>query len=66
MQQIPKIGDRVQITGAMNDPDPVPVGTCGTVNWVGSWTCELTRQIGVRWDDGRTLGLLEGDPFVVL
>ena len=66
MHQIPNVGDRVRMTGVMNDPDPVAVGAEGTVNLVGSWTCELTRQIGVRWDNGRTLGLLEGDPFEVL
>jgi len=66
MPRIPKVGDRVRITGPMNDPDPVPVGVEGTVNWVGHWKTPLTRQIGVKWDNGRTLGLIEGDPFEVI
>jgi hypothetical protein len=48
-----------------DDPDPVPIGTEGTVDYVGPWTDRLTKQIGVAWDNGRTLGLVEGDPFVV-
>jgi hypothetical protein len=66
MQQIPQVGDRVRVTGVINDPDPVAVGVEGTVTWVGSWTSELTRQIGVKWDNGRTLGLIDGDPFKIL
>jgi hypothetical protein len=35
MQRIPQIGDRVRVTGIMNDPDPLTVGEEGTVNWLG-------------------------------
>jgi hypothetical protein len=66
MERIPQIGDRVRITGLMNDPDPLTVGEEGTVNWLGSWDSELTKQIGVKWDSGRTLNLLENDPFEIL
>ena len=62
----PSIGDRVRVTGRMDDPDPLPVGSEGTVDWIGQWTDELTRQIGVAWDSGRTLLLLPSDPFEVL
>ena len=58
-------GDRVQVTGILDDPSPLTVGMEGTVYWVGTWTTELTRQIGVQWDDGRCLLLLPGDPFRV-
>jgi len=61
-----QVGDRVRVTGRMDDPDPIPVGTEGTVDWVGQWTCELTRQIGVKWDNGRTLLLLGNDPYQVV
>jgi hypothetical protein len=44
----PDLGDRVRITGVMNDPNPLPVGTQGTVNWLGQWVSELTKQIGVK------------------
>lgn len=42
------------------------VGMTGTVYWIGNWRNEWTRQIGVRWDDGRQLLLLPGDPFRVI
>ena len=61
-----RVGDRVRVTGPMNDPDPIPVGTEGTVDWVGQWVSDYTRQIGVKWDNGRTLILLGGDPYQVI
>lgn len=66
MRIVPKIGDRVRVIGPMDDPDPIPVGTEGTVNWVGVWAPTNTHQIGVKWDNGRGLGLVEGDPFIVV
>jgi hypothetical protein len=36
MTMPPHIGDRVRITGVMDDPDPIPVGTEGTVDWVNT------------------------------
>ena len=61
-----RVGDRVRIVGVMDDPDPLPVGLEGTVDWVNTWTSELTQQIGVAWDDGRSLLLLPCDPYVVV
>lgn len=57
-------GDRVQITGTMpNDPDPLPVGTTGTVVRV----LVSSRQADVDWDNGRTLLLLlDVDPYRVI
>lgn len=60
------IGDRVAVTGTLDDPAPLTVGMTGTVYWIGNWRNEWTRQIGVRWDDGRQLMLLPGDPFRVI
>ena len=60
------IGDRVAVTAALDDPAPLTVGMTGTVYWIGNWRNEWTRQIGVRWDDGRHLMLLPGDPFRVI
>ncbi len=60
------VGDRVMITGYMDDPDPIPIGVKGTVDYVGSWTSELTEQIGVDWDNGRKLLLLSCDPYIVI
>jgi len=64
----PNLGDRVLVTGILpDDPNPLPIGSEGTVDWLGSWTSDLTRQIGVKWDDPkRALLLLDTDPFVVL
>jgi hypothetical protein len=46
----PKVGNRVRITGVLpNDPDPVEVGVEDTVDWIGGWDSELTRQFGVKW-----------------
>lgn len=62
-----KMGDRVRMAGVMqNDPDPIPPGSEGTVDWVGQWDHPYTRQIGVAWDSGRRLMLLEGDPYEVI
>ncbi len=61
-----RVGDRVRVTGHMDDPYPIPVGAEGTVNWVGQWNSEYTRQIGVKWDNGRTLILLGHDPYEVV
>lgn len=63
---IPKIGDRVRINGLMDDPSPIPVTTEGTVDWIGSWSSPLTRQIGVKWDNGSRLLLLGDDPYEVI
>jgi len=65
-----KVGDRVRCTAPLDDGflgiNLELIGVEGTVNWVGQWDTRLTRQIGVKWDNGSTLNLLEGDPYVVL
>jgi len=60
------VGDRVAVTGILDDPAPLTAGMTGTVSWVGTWTTELTRQIAVQWDDGRRLLLFPGDQFRVI
>jgi hypothetical protein len=50
-----KAGDRIRLVLMADDPDPVPVGTSGTVAGVyphGDWT-----QVDVDWDTGRSLML---------
>jgi hypothetical protein len=65
VELMPKIGDRVRITGIMrDDPCPMEVGAVGTIDWVG--TPGPLMQYGVKWDSGRSLGLLPGDPFTVI
>lgn len=53
-------GDRVELLSMPNDPDPIDVGTKGIVTDNG---VELQGQKiwGVRWDNGRSLNLLEGE-----
>ena len=49
-----------------NDPDPIPIGSEGLVEMVGS-EFDNTTQIFVKWDNGRSLILLGGlDEFQVL
>ena len=61
----PAIGDRVRITGVMDDPDPLPIGLEGTVDYLTPVDYTL-QQYGVKWDNKRTLFLLPHDPYVIL
>ena len=64
-----KPGDRIRLTAPVPDeypPPGLPAGLEGTVDWVGQWTNEYTRQVGVMWDSGRRLILLDGDQFEVI
>jgi hypothetical protein len=48
-------GDRIRLVEMPDDPAPILPGTTGTVVWVreqGTWL-----QVGVAWDNGRTLML---------
>jgi hypothetical protein len=40
-----------------DDPNPVPVGTLGTV-LNGTHMSDNTLQVSVRWDNGRALSLV--------
>ena len=62
-------GTRIRLGYMPDDPDPVPVGTLGTVEWATRMTFERrpTWQIGVKWDNGRTLMLVSPpDSFSVV
>lgn len=49
-------GKRIRLVEMHADPDPIPVGLCGTVLW--STPVPLgRRQVIVKWDDERTLAL---------
>lgn len=61
---LPTIGTRIRLVRMGDDPDPIEPGTEGTVDWVSNGAIE---QIGVKWDNGRTLGLVPGvDIFTIL
>jgi hypothetical protein len=49
-----KAGDRIRLL-SMDDPDPIPVGTTGTV--VGVYPQSDWTQVDVDWDNGRSLML---------
>jgi hypothetical protein len=54
-----QVGDRVTLV-SMDDPDPVPSGTEGVVTHVADLTFvnKPQLQVGVRWDNGRSLSCL--------
>lgn len=61
-----KVGDRVELISMTFDPDPIGPGEKGTVDWIGDERIS-PRQIGVKWDNGRSLILLQGiDRFKVI
>jgi hypothetical protein len=61
---MPREGDTVRVTGVMDDPDPIPVGTRGVVRSVRPAFGDV--QIDVDWIGvRRSLMLLGSDPYVV-
>lgn len=50
------VGKRIRLV-QMFDPDPIPVGSMGTINFVNKVRGLGFTQIGVAWDNGRTLML---------
>lgn len=60
MNQALRIGDRIRLIEMADDPDPIPVGSTGTVMGISHHDDsddELWHQIDVKWDSGRTLML---------
>lgn len=61
-----KVGDRITLTHMGPDPDPVPVGSTGTIvdicrhvgSYYGHCDQDFWHQVGVDWDNGRRLHLL--------
>ena len=59
-----RTGDRIRLLSMPDDPDPVPVGSTGTIVSV---TEGPLGQVWVRWDSGRSLALVPGvDRFEVI
>jgi hypothetical protein len=57
-------GDRIVLVHMGVDPSPIAPGTVGTVTRVTPWISG-EWNIGVEWDNGRTLGLvIPEDRFV--
>lgn len=60
------VGKRIKLVDMPDDPDPIPIGSEGLVEMVGS-EFDGTTQIFVKWDNGRSLILLGGkDVFKVI
>jgi hypothetical protein len=49
------IGKRVELISMNDDPNPIESGTQGTIYHVGGGV------INVKWDNGRSLGLIVGE-----
>ena len=60
-----KVGDRIRLIQMVDDPDPIPAGTIGTVTEIhihSDWT-----QIEVSWESGRNLMLVSPpDKFEII
>lgn len=51
-----KIGDRVELVSMTDDPNPIPMGTKGTIDFINPVNMKPAfTQVGVKWDNGRTL-----------
>jgi len=58
-EAVPKVGDRVRLVQMPDDPAPIIPGTRGTVTYVTELHMIGDKyQIGVAWDDGRTLSMV--------
>jgi hypothetical protein len=60
-----KVGDVIELVSMPDDPDPITPGTKGTIDWVGP-DFQGQPQYGVKWENGRTLGLAPVDRIRVL
>jgi hypothetical protein len=62
---MPQSGDRIRLVAMLDDPDPIPPGTTGTVTGVRQQ--RTWAQVDVKWDNGRMLMLVvPPDEFEVM
>lgn len=62
-----QIGDRIRLTDMPDDPHPIPAGAEGVVYRVQKLWTPGEWQIGVQWDDPRSLFLiLPKDSFEII
>lgn len=54
------VGKRIKCI-YMNDPNPIPKNTIGTVKSVDD-----IGTLHVKWDNGRTLGIIAGEDIFIL
>ena len=51
------VGDRVRLVYMADDPHPIPPRSEGVVTQIALVQQQL--QVSVKWDNGRTLGLID-------
>jgi hypothetical protein len=62
-----KKGDRIRLNYMPDDPNPIPSGSEGEVTHVNEVKSMNFTQIGVAWDNGRTLSLaVPPDSFSII
>ena len=63
-----KTGDRVRLVAMPKDPDPIPVGTLGTVIDTQHipWGADSYTQVSVKWDNGRSLNCVVPPDFLAI
>jgi len=61
MNELELIGKRIKLVKMVDEADPVPPNTEGTINHVGGGV------INVDWDNGRSLGvIINHDIYTIL
>lgn len=55
--ELPQEGDRIELILMPHDPAPQERGAQGTVTHVSDLPWDKSVQIGVKWDNGRTINL---------
>ena len=55
-----KRGNRIEMINMLDDPDPILIGECGTVEAVSRHGIGQSawEQVDVKWDNDRTLSLV--------
>ena len=63
---LPEKGTRIRLVSSMpDDPDPIPVGSEGTVIGGAEPSGFMSGQVWVKWDSGRSLNLVVGTDYWV-
>ncbi len=55
ISKLPLLGTRIRLLEMRDDPDPIPVGTCGVITEI--YIHDDWLQFDVNWDNGRKLML---------
>lgn len=62
-----KVGQRIELVSMPQEPNAMEPGTQGTVEFINPAPMLRMTQIGVKWDNGRTLMLsVPPDQFKII